>query len=242
MRFDVITIFPELFESFLGTSLMRQGREKELLDVRLQQLRDWTDDAHNTVDDSPFGGGRGMVMKIEPIFKAVSDLKKTQVADQTSKVVLFSPRGKQFTQAMADRWAQLDQLILICGRYEGVDERVAQYIADEEVSIGDYVLMGGELPAMVTMEAVARLVPGVLGKSDQLAEERFTQAEPGEGRGFIEYPQYTRPAVFNPAEADPDSPLLDGGDGSSWGVPDVLLSGDHKRIEKWRRDHSATIA
>jgi len=214
IKFDIITIFPEIFNSFLSESLINRGQRKKLIKVNIHNLRDWTSDKHKTVDDKPFGGGLGMVMKVDPIFKAVKDLKKKK----KTKVVLFTPRGKKFNQKMAYQFSKLDQLILICGRYEGVDERVAKNIADIELSIGDYVLMGGELPAMIVIESVSRLVPGVLGK-EQLLKERVTKQ-----KGFIEYAQYTRPEVFN-----------------KWRVPKVLMSGNHKKIEEWRRKHSKTI-
>jgi len=211
IRFDIITIFPEIFDSYFKESIIKRALKKRLLKINVHDLRKWTKDKHKTVDDKPFGGGIGMVMKVEPIFKAVTSLKK-------SKVILFTPRGKKFNQKMAHRFSELDHLTFICGRYEGVDERVAKKIADEEVSIGDYVLMGGELPAMVVVEAVARLIPGVLGKPE-LLKKRVTKE-----KGFIEYPQYTRPEVFR-----------------NWRVPKVLLSGNHKKIEEWRKKHQRVI-
>ena len=214
LKFDIITIFPEIFNSFFSESLIARAQKKKIIKINVHNLRDWTSDKHKTVDDKPFGGGFGMIMKIEPIFKAVKDLKKKK----KTKVVLFTPRGKKFNQKTAYQFSKLDQIILICGRYEGVDERVAKNIADIELSIGDYVLMGGELPAMVVIETIARLVPGVLGK-EQLLKERVTKQ-----KGFIEYIQYTRPEVFN-----------------KWRVPKVLMSGNHKKIEEWRRKHSKTI-
>jgi len=222
IKFDIITIFPEIFNSYLSESLIARALEKKLIKVNIHNLRDWTSDKHRTVDDRPFGGGLGMVLKVEPIYKAVQSLK-SKARNQKIKVILFSPRGKKFTQKMAYQFSKSDQLILICGRYEGVDERVAKYIADIELSIGDYVLMGGELPAMVVIEAVARLIPGVLGK-EQLLKERLTKE-----KGFIEYPQYTRPEVFEPKQ------------GIRWRVPKVLLSGNHKKIEEWRRKHRKII-
>ena len=184
------------------------------MEIRAHNLRDWAQDAHKTVDDSPFGGGLGMVMKPEPIYKAVGSLK---IKNSKLKVLLFTPRGKKFTQKKAAEYAKLDQLIMVCGRYEGVDERVGKYIAGEQISIGDYDLMGGELPAMVVTETVARLVPGVIGK------EEFLKEHIKDG-GFVEYPQYTRPEVF-----------------STWKVPKVLMSGNHKKIEEWRTKHGKII-
>lgn len=230
MRFDIITIFPDIFYSFLDYSLLKKAQEERFLDVSVHDLRDFTTDPHRTVDDKPFGGGRGMVLKVEPIYRAVSVLRKAKVAGMSSKlkikrkVILLSPRGRRFTQKMASQFSKLDQLILICGRYEGVDERVNQYIADEMISIGDYVLMSGDVAALVVLEAVSRLIPGVVGKSELMRESRLT-----ERGGYIEYPQYTRPKVFEPEP------------GVKWEVPEVLVSGDHKRIEKWRKEHSQVI-
>jgi len=219
IKFDIITIFPEIFNSYLSESLIARAQKKKLIKINIHDLRNWTSDKHKTVDDRPFGGGLGMIMKVEPIFKAVSDIKK----GEKRKIVLFTPRGKKFNQKIAYSFSQLNQVILICGRYEGVDERVAKYIADVELSIGDYVLMGGELPAMVVIEAVSRLIPGVLGKP-QLLKERITKQ-----RGFIEYSQYTRPEVFSPKKS------------LNWKVPKVLLSGNHKKIEEWRKKHRKII-
>jgi tRNA (guanine37-N1)-methyltransferase len=225
IKFDIITIFPEIFQSYFKESIIGRAIKKGLISVNIHNLRDYAQDKHKTVDDKPFGGGRGMILKVEPIYRAVSALRKKKKRKikgkkQKSKVILFSPRGKKFNQKMAYQWSNLNQIILICGRYEGVDERVANYIADEEISIGDYVLMGGELPAMVVIETVSRLVPGVLGKSE-LLKERMP--------GFREFPQYTRPEVFSPKK------------GVSWQVPKVLLSGHHKKIDQWRKKHSKII-
>ncbi len=211
MRFDIITIFPEIFSSYLKESLIKKASERGEIEVRVHDLRKWTDDTHKTVDDTPFGGGGGMVMKAEPIYKAVSSLRKK---DGKTRVVLFTPRGKRFNQKRATGLAEYSQIIMICGRYEGVDERVAKYIADEELSIGSYVLMGGELPAMVVLETVTRLVPGVVGKESFLKERKKED-------GFVECPQYTRP----------ESIIING---RKRGVPSVLLSGDHQKIAEWR--------
>lgn len=213
IKFDIITIFPDIFNSYFSESLINRAQKKKLIEINVHNLRKYTTDKHKTIDDKPFGGGRGMVMKVEPIYKAIKKSKKKK-----SRVILFTPRGKKFTQKMAYQFSQLDQLVLICGRYEGVDERVAKKIADVELSIGDYVLMGGEIPAMAVVESVARLIPGAIGKK-QLLDERITKQ-----KGFIEYAQYTRPEVFN-----------------KWRVPKVLLSGDHKKIEEWKKKHSQTI-
>jgi tRNA (guanine37-N1)-methyltransferase len=213
LKFDVITIFPEIFSSYLKESLIARAEKKKLIKINVHNLRKWTQDKHKTVDDRPFGGGLGMVLKIEPIFKAIKALKKSN-----AKVILFTPRGKKFNQKIAYSLSKYNQLIFICGRYEGVDERVAKNLADMELSIGDYDLMGGELPAMIVIETTARLIPGVLGKP-KLLQERITK-----GKGFIEYPQYTRPEVFK-----------------KWKVPKVLLSGHHKKIEEWRAKYGKVI-
>jgi len=213
IRFDIISIFPNIFDSYFKESIIQRAQQKRLIKVRVHNLRKWTKGRHRIVDDRPFGGGMGMVLKVEPIFKAISNLKKRK-----TKVILFTPRGKKFNQKMAYRLSKLNHLILICGRYEGVDERVAKYIADTEISIGDYDLMGGELPAMVVIETISRLIPGVIGKP-QLLKERITKE-----KGFIEYPQYTRPEVFK-----------------KWQVPKVLLSGNHKKIGEWRKKHGKVI-
>ena len=222
MIFDIITIFPRIFDSYLKESFIKKAQEKGLIKIRIHNLRDFTTDKRKTVDDRPYGGGLGMVLKIEPIYKAVRFLK-SKVKSQKSKVILFTPRGKRFNQRVAYSLSKIDQLILICGRYEGVDERVAKYIADMELSIGDYDLMGGELPAMVVIETIARLIPGVLGKPE-LLKERITKE-----KGFIEYPQYTRPKIFSPKK------------GVYWRVPKVLLSGHHQKIEEWRKRYQKTI-
>ncbi len=209
LKFDVITIFPLIFKGFLEESLLARGQKKKVIKINLHNLRQWTTDRHCTVDDRPFGGGPGMLLKIEPILKAVTSTK-LKVKSKKKIIILFSPRGKKFNQEMAKKWAKLDQLIFICGRYEGVDERVADYIADEVVSVGDFVLNGGEVAAMAVMEAVSRLVPGFIAKKE--SAEKFDHA------------QYTRPEVFAI-------------DNKERKVPKVLLSGDHKKIEEWRKKH-----
>ena len=221
MIFDIITLFPEIFETYLNQSLIGKAQKNKIVKINVLNLRDFTSDKHKTVDDKAFGGGRGMVLKVEPIYKAIKALKKKK--QNKTKVVLFTPRGKKFNQKMATRFSKLDKLILISGRYEGVDERIAKHIVDEEVSIGDYVLMGGELPALVLIETVSRLIPRVIGKP-KLLKERITKE-----KGFIEYPQYTRPEVFSPKK------------GVSWKIPKVLLSGDHKKVEDWRKKNSKII-
>ncbi len=214
IKFDIITIFPEIFTSYFKESLISRAQKKKFIKVKVHNLRSWAKGVHKTVDDRPYGGGLGMVLKIEPIYKAVTALK----SQKKYKVVLFTPRGRKFNQKLAFQLSKSDQIIFICGRYEGVDERVAKNIADIKLSIGDYDLMGGELPAMVVIEAVSRLIPGVLGKP-KLLKERITK-----NGGFVEYAQYTRPEGFE-----------------TWRVPKVLLSGDHKKIEDWKKKHGKVI-
>jgi tRNA (guanine37-N1)-methyltransferase len=219
IKFDIVTVLPEIFTSYIGESLIARAQKKKLIKINVHNLRKWTTDNHKTVDGRPFGGGLGMVLMVEPIYKALRQIKK----DKKAKVILFTPRGQKFDQKLATKLSKANQIIFICGRYEGVDQRVAEKIADMEISIGDYDLMGGELPAMVCIEAISRLVPEVLGKP-QLLKERITKSG-----GFIEYAQYTRPEVFKTKE------------GKVWKVPAVLLSGDHKKIEEWKTGHGKTI-
>jgi tRNA (guanine37-N1)-methyltransferase len=214
MTFDIITIFPKIFDSYLQESLFKRARERKLVRVAVHNLRDFTKDKHHKVDDRPFGGGPGMVVKVEPIYRAVQALTKKRREEREKRkerVILFSTRGKKLDAKIAKRLTKYDRLILICGRYEGVDERVAQHVADEEISIGDYVLSGGELAALVLMESVSRFLPGFLGKHESLEEVKGS------------YPVYTRPEVFAPKR------------GAKWKVPPVLLSGDHKEIDQWRK-------
>lgn len=218
MRFNVITIFPEMFNSYLNETFISKAIKKGLIEINIHNLRDYTDDPHKTVDDRPFGGGLGMVMKIEPIYRAIKDLKT-----KNTKVIVFSPRGRKYNQKKCTEYSKCDSLILVSGRYEGIDERVLDNLADEVISIGDYDLMGGELPSMIVIESVSRLIPGVLGKECFL-KERMTDMG-----GFVEYPQYTRPEVFK------------GDEGEEWKVPEVLLSGNHKEIENWREERKKVI-
>lgn len=211
-----------MFKSYLNESLIARAIGKKFIKVNLHNLRKWTKDRHQTVDGRPFGGGLGMVLKVEPIYKAVKFIK-LKVKSKKTKIILFTPRGEKFTQKVAYKLSKLEQIIFICGRYEGVDERVAEKIADMEISIGDYDLMGGELPAMVAIETISRLVPGVIGK-EKLLQERVSKTG-----GFLEYAQYTRPEVFEPKK------------GSKWKVPPVLLSGDHKKIDEWKKAHGKII-
>ena len=208
MRIDVITIFPEYFEGILRASLIGKGIAAGRLDIRLHQLRDWTHDKHRTVDDTPYGGGHGMVMKIEPLVAALEE-----VAGPSASKYLLAARGLPFTQARAQELAEVEQLVLVCGRYEGVDERLADYI-DGQLGIGDYVLNGGEAAAAVVIDAVTRLVPGIVGNPGSLETESFSD-------GLLEHPQSTRPEEFRGAS-----------------VPEVLLSGNHAEIDKWRREQA----
>jgi len=230
MRFDIITIFPEIFDSYFKEGLIAKAQKKRLIKINIHNLRKWTNDKHQTVDDRPYGGGGGMVLMVEPIFRAVKAIiSKSRLDSRKRKIVLFTPRGKQFNQKLALNFSKLKQIIMICGRYEGVDERVAKYIADIELSIGPYDLMGGELPAMILVESISRLIPGVLGKS-QLLKERVTKR-----KGFIEYPQYTRPPKFYPkGKFWRTGPRI-------WNVPKDLISGDHKKINKWRKRFQKSI-
>ena len=204
MRIDLFTIFPEYLAGPLGASLLGKARERGVLDVRVHDLRDWTDDPHRSVDDSPFGGGAGMVMTPGPIFAAV------EAVDPARPLLLLAAAGRRFDQGVAQELAAAPGFSLLCGRYEGVDQRVADHLCDGELSVGDYVLAGGEAAALVVVEAVARLVPGVMGNDESAAQESFAD-------GLLEYPQYTRPAEFR-----------------GWEVPEVLRSGDHGRVERWR--------
>jgi tRNA (guanine37-N1)-methyltransferase len=216
MRFDILTLFPPMFGGYLGESIIKRAITAGHLDVRVHNLRDWSaDPKHHKVDDRPFGGGPGMVMMVEPFYRALKALRPRRT--KKTRVILMSAKGKLFTHADAVRLAKYQRVILLCGHYEGVDERVVENLCDEELSIGEYVLTGGELPALVIMDAVARHVPGVLGKAESLSQESHTE------EGLTEYPQYTRPEVFVPKR------------GTKWPVPEILLSGDHQKIATWRQ-------
>lgn len=220
MRFDVITIFPGFFGGVLESGVLKRALAGGRVEIKIHDLRDHTDDPHRTVDDRPFGGGPGMVLKPEPIFRAVEALKAER-SEETFPVILMSPQGRLFKQRVAEELTRHSRVAFICGRYEGVDERVTEHAATDELSIGDYVVSGGEVAAAVVMEAVTRLLPGVLGNEESLVSESFVApAAPGEeeASGF-DFPQYTRPADFR-----------------GWKVPEVLLSGDHKKIADWRRE------
>jgi tRNA (guanine37-N1)-methyltransferase len=210
MRFHLLTIFPEFFDGPFRHGVVARAAQAAALEINLHDLRNWTYDLHRTVDDRPFGGGEGMLLKPGPIFEAVESIWPEKTPGQ--RVILLSAQGRPFTQQVARDYAGIDELLLICGRYEGVDERVAEYLADDEISIGDYVLSGGELAAAVVIDTVARLLPGVLGNEDSALNESFEE-------GLLDCPHWTRPADFR-----------------GWKVPDVLLGGNHAEIRKWRRD------
>ena len=215
MKFHVVTIFPEFFEGPFAHGVVARAREEQKLEIRIHNLRDWTADRHKTVDDRPFGGGEGMLLKPEPLFAAVESIFPERARgerEESRRVVLLSAQGRKFDQAAARRLSSVAELLLICGRYEGVDERVAEHLADEELTIGDYVLSGGELAAAVVIDAIARLIPGVLGNADSTVRESFAA-----DAGVLDCPQYTRPAEFR-----------------DWRVPEVLLSGNHEQIRRWR--------
>jgi len=211
MRFDIITIFPEIFSRVFDFGIVRRAVEAGLIEIRVHDLRDYAHDRHRQVDDRPFGGGAGMVMKPEPLFRAVETV--TNGLEHVS-VTLLSPQGRLFSQQVAEEYSRKPHVVLICGRYEGVDERVAEHLASDEVSIGDYVLSGGEIPAMVVVDAVTRLIPGALGCEQSAERDSFSG-------GLLDYPHYTRPAEFRELKS-----------------PDVLLSGNHAEIEQWRRRKS----
>jgi tRNA (guanine37-N1)-methyltransferase len=220
MRIDILTLFPAICRAPLSESMMKRAQECGVLELHIHNLRDWTTDKHHVVDDAPFGGGQGMVMKAEPIFAAVEDLKKTSNAQrptsnvelQRPKVILMSPAGRKFDQGVAAEFSSEAHLIIVCGHYEGVDHRVVEHLVDEEVSIGDYVLTNGAIAAVVLVDAVVRLLPGVLGDEQSAADDSFSA-------GLLEGPQYTRPSEFR-----------------GWKVPDILLSGNHGEIAKWRKE------
>ncbi|MGO9229318.1 MAG: tRNA (guanosine(37)-N1)-methyltransferase TrmD [Bryobacteraceae bacterium] len=215
MIFHVLTIFPEFFEGPFAHGVVKRAQDAGLLDIRIHNLRDYTFDRHRTVDDRPFGGGEGMVLKPEPIFLAVESIWPQRAAGQ--KVILLSAQGPLFDQGAANRLSHASELLLICGRYEGVDERVAEHLADEELSIGNYVLSGGELAAAIVIDATARLLPGVLGNETSTAFDSFQ--ETGHGEGLLDCPHWTRPADFR-----------------GWKAPDVLLNGNHEEIRRFRKE------
>lgn len=213
MRIEVLTTFPGIIDTVLGESIIGRARQRGIVEIRAVNIRDFTEDRHKTTDDAPYGGGPGMVMKVEPVWRALEALRRNRPGPGP-RVLLMTPQGRRFDQAFAEELAREDWLVVICGRYEGVDERIREHLATDEVSIGDYVLTGGELPAMVVIDAVVRLVPGVLGDESSAQTESFSS-------GLLEYPQYTRPADF-----------------MGWKVPEELLSGNHAQIARWRRQEA----
>jgi tRNA (guanine37-N1)-methyltransferase len=238
MRFDIVTIFPEFFGGPLDYGIVRRAREARLIETHVHDLRAFTHDRHRTVDDRPFGGGEGMVMKPEPLFEAVESLVGGGAKERAeTAIVLLSAAGKLFRQQTARRFAKLERIVLLCGRYEGVDERVAEHLATDEISVGDFVLSGGELAAAMVLDAVTRLIPGALGNEDSAVNESFSEAEPGadgarqtfpgrqesrvEHHGILDFPHYTRPQTFR-----------------GWDVPEVLMSGNHEEIRRWRRQQA----
>jgi len=219
MKIDILTIFPEICRAPLSESIMKRAQENKIVDLRIHNLRDWTTDKHHVVDDAPFGGGQGMVMKPEPIFAAVETLvgqtdEKSKIENRGSKIILMSPAGRRFDQQMAERFSHEPHLIVICGHYEGVDHRVIEHLVDREISIGDYVLTNGAIAAVVLVDAIVRLLPGALGHEQSAADDSFSG-------GLLEAPQYTRPAEFR-----------------GWKVPDVLVSGNHAEIAAWRKEQA----
>jgi tRNA (guanine37-N1)-methyltransferase len=216
MEFDVFTLLPEVFPSYLESSIIQRARQRGLIEVRVHNIRDWATDRHHVTDDEPYGGGGGMVMKVEPVFAAVESVLGPGAPQKEGgcPVILLSPQGRLFNQVVAMELVQHPRLALICGRYEGVDERIREHLVTDQISIGDYVLTGGELPALILIDALSRLLPGVLGDPDGPFDDSHAS-------GLLEYPHYTRPPEFR-----------------GWGVPDILVSGNHARIAKWRREQS----
>ena len=215
MQFEVFTLLPEVFPPYLESSILQRARQRGLIDVRVHNIRDFTHDRHHTTDDTPYGGGGGMVMKPEPVFEAVESVLEL-APGQTPPVpiILLTPQGRVFTQRVAEELSSHARIALLCGRYEGVDERIREYLVTDEISVGDYVLTGGELPALLLIDAVSRLIPGVLGDPTGAEDDSHSM-------GLLEYPHYTRPPEFR-----------------GWKVPEVLLSGDHGKVEKWRREQA----
>lgn len=212
IKFDILSIFPEMFLSPFNVSLLKKAQENDIIKITLHDIRKWAADKHRMTDDAPYGGGCGMVMKPEPVEKALADIRKKRKKDST--VILMTPQGDVFNQRMAIELSKMKQIILVCGRYEGVDERIREHLVDREISVGDYILTGGEIPAMVLIDAVSRLIPDVLGNPDSKISESFSI-------NLLEYPQYTRPATYK-----------------GWNVPDVLISGNHAEIDLWRKKES----
>ncbi|MFA5644667.1 MAG: tRNA (guanosine(37)-N1)-methyltransferase TrmD [Patescibacteria group bacterium] len=213
MKFNIITIFPEIFKSYFDESIIKRAKDKKAVKIKIYNLRDFTTDKHKTVDDTVYGGGAGMLMKIEPLYKAIKKIA-SKPKTKNQKIILLSAKGKKWDQTMAQKYSQLKDITLICGRYEGVDDRIKHFI-DEEISIGDYVITGGELGAMIIVDSLTRLLPNVLGNAESLKDESHNQT------GILEYPQYTKPAIFKVGS-------------KKYSVPEVLTSGNHSLIQKWK--------
>ena len=218
MKFNLITIFPQIFDSYLNEGILKRAALKKIVKYKIHNLRDYTNDKHKTVDDTPYGGGAGMLMKIEPLYKALNTIKKLSGKNKIKKrkVLLMSAAGKNWNQSLAKKYSKLEEIVIICGRYEGVDARIKHFI-DEEISVGDYVLTGGELPALTIIDSITRLIPGVLGNKESIIEESHSEKD------VTEYPQYTRPEIFKVGN-------------KKYPIPKILLSGDHKKIRQWRED------
>ncbi len=214
MRIDVLTLFPEMFDGVFGASILGKAKDKGIVSLEAINFREYSNNKHNTVDDYPYGGGGGMVLKPEPVFAAVEDLMAKKESGARPRVILMCPQGESFTQKKAEELAKEEHLVLICGHYEGYDERIREHLVTDELSIGDYVLTGGEIPAMTVIDSVVRLLPGVLGNETSAVTDSYST-------GLLEYPHYTRPPVFR-----------------DWAVPDVLVSGNHAKIDTWRREQS----
>ncbi|MFA5109191.1 MAG: tRNA (guanosine(37)-N1)-methyltransferase TrmD [Patescibacteria group bacterium] len=223
MKFHLLTIFPAIFDSYINESILKRAQAKKIIKFKIHNLRDWTKDKHRTVDDAPYGGGAGMLMKIEPLYLALRDLKKLdkKIKPAKKKIILLSAAGKKWNQALARKYSRLEEIILVCGRYEGFDARIKNFV-DEEISVGDYVLTGGELPALTIIDSITRLLPGVLGNDSSIIEESHSET------GIGEYPQYTRPEIFSAA-------------GKKYVVPKVLLSGNPQKIKEWQQKQQKTI-
>jgi len=215
MKFHLLSIFPHILDSYLEDSIIKRALDKKIIDIKHHNLRDWAQDKHKTIDDTPYGGGAGMLMKIEPLYQALKDInKKSKTTKKNRKIILLSASGKTWNQKSAQKFSKLKEIVFVCGRYEGVDARIKKFI-DEEISIGDYILTGGELPALVMIDSITRLLPGVLGNKESLSEESHAQED------ILEYPQYTRPAVFKV-------------EGKKYKVPEILQKGNHAKIKEWR--------
>ena len=225
MTIDIVTLFPKLFKGPFNDSIIKRGVEKEIITINIHNLRNWARGKHKQADDTPYGGGEGMVLKLEPVYRAVEELianyakKKGEIKKKKSHVILTTPSGRQFNYRIASKLANLTHLIIVCGHYEGVDQRIFEFVADERLSIGDYILTGGEIPSMVIVDSISRLVPGVISKEESRKDESFSYEN-----GLLKYPQYTRPEEFEGIK-----------------VPEILLSGNHKEIENWRKEQAKEL-